>query len=108
MSADESINTLKVSLVGDTGTGKTTLINKWSGESSDLKTHPTISGDIKKKQIEVEGKIVNLNVWDTAGQESFRSLVPMYIRSSAVVIIVASIVDTSTLDSISYWKNCIM
>lgn len=54
---------------------------------------PTVGADLKTTQVGVDGAEVGLQIWDTAGSERFRSLIPMYFRNSRFVILVYSVTD---------------
>ena len=51
----------------------------------------------------VEDKIIILNLWDTAGQERFKSLIPSYIKDSAVALVVFDITSRSSFQSVDNW-----
>ena len=51
----------------------------------------------------VEEKIIILNLWDTAGQERFKSLIPSYIKDSAVAIVVYDICSKKSFESVDKW-----
>mmetsp|Transcript_6927 Transcript_6927/g.6098 ORF Transcript_6927/g.6098 Transcript_6927/m.6098 type:complete len:89 (-) Transcript_6927:290-556(-) len=51
----------------------------------------------------VEDKIIILNLWDTAGQERFKSLIPSYIKDSAVAIVVFDITSKQSFNSVDKW-----
>ena len=60
----------KVVLLGDIGTGKTTLINKFASGNG-AQTQASAGTDFKTKVVTIDGKQVTLQIWDTAGQEKF-------------------------------------
>ena len=51
----------------------------------------------------VEDKTIILNLWDTAGQERFKSLIPSYIKDSAVAIVVFDVTSRESFDSVEKW-----
>ena len=51
----------------------------------------------------VEDKIIILNLWDTAGQERFKSLIPSYIKDSAVAIVVFDVTNKQSFQSVDKW-----
>lgn len=53
----------------------------------------------------MDDRTIRLQLWDTAGQERFRTLIPSYIRDSAVVIIVYDVTVRSSFDAIEHWIN---
>ncbi|MDR1627317.1 MAG: GTP-binding protein [Oscillospiraceae bacterium] len=97
--------TCKVIVVGDAGTGKTSIIKKATQGEFLLEERPTIGVDIASLTIKTSSeKNVKLQIWDTAGQERFRSISTSYIRGSAATLFVF---DCNNLDSAAnlqqYW-----
>ena len=64
----------KVVLIGDTDVGKTSILNMLTESEFDSESTPTIQPTLKRKRILIpSGEVVTLNIWDTAGQEKYRS-----------------------------------
>ena len=101
--------TLKIVLLGSSGVGKTSLINYWiNGISSENKSStPTVGANHQKKITEIDDKEVELFIWDTAGQEQFQALTPLYVRSAACAIICTSIIDADSFNTIDTWIHLI-
>ena len=98
----------KVILLGDSSVGKTSLINCWLSDSFEPVMRPTIGTSNFFKTIELEdGNKIKISLWDTAGQEQYRTIAPLYIRGSKVAIIVASSIDQQSFKSIHFWTNLI-
>ena len=95
---------LKITLVGASSVGKTALINQYINHTFLDNTITTIGSD-KFSRIETINDIeVKLNVWDTAGQERFRSLSPMFLKGSNIVILVYDITNQLSFDELrNYW-----
>lgn len=90
----------KIIFLGDSAVGKTSIIlymsHKW------CKVEPTVAVD----QFLIEYDNQKIMVFDTAGQERYRSLVPLYMRGASIAIIVFSVDDENTFNSIkSYYEN---
>lgn len=102
----ESHNSFKVILLGDTGVGKTSIIIRKMQKTFSFQMTPTVGASHIKSVVELDGKeSVELKIWDTAGQEQFTSLVPMFARNTDVCIIVASITDPASIEHIETWKE---
>lgn len=95
----------KILLVGDAGSGKSALINRYiDGEYND-NYYNTIGIDFKIKTFEINNKKIKINIWDTAGQEKFKSLVTSYYRNSDVIILVFDITNETSLRHIDSWYS---
>ena len=65
----------------------------------------TINASNYQKQIEVNNKIYNLNVWDTAGEEKYHALAPIFFRGSNGAIIIFDVTNRETFDRAKKWFN---
>lgn len=86
----DSNPTIKVIFIGSSGVGKTSLLKVFDPKntSNDNQTSPTIAPENFDMQITNSRNVtVNLNIWDTAGQEQYQSLTSMYYRSSNVALL---------------------
>ena len=95
----------KIILLGDSNVGKTSLANRWLCNSYESSTRPTIGATNTLKTIEIDSQPVNISLWDTAGQEQYRAIAPLYVRKAKVAIIVTSACVEASFDSIQFWKN---
>lgn len=105
-----SINeeTHKIILLGDSSVGKTSLIDCWLNGSFEPETRPTIGTSNFFKTVELENSTpIKVSIWDTAGQEQYRTIAPLYVRGSKVAIIVTSSVDPQSFKSIPFWIDLI-
>jgi len=78
----------KVVTVGESGVGKTTLITRFYNDIFLSDPNSTIGSALIKCDVAVGDECVTLSVWDTAGQEKFHSLLPLYLRNAYAVILV--------------------
>jgi len=60
-----------------------------------------------QKKITLNRQKISLNIWDTVGQEKFRSLSKLFFKDTKIVILVYSIVDKKSFDNLSYWLNSV-
>ena len=101
---DEEEEEIKVILVGEIATGKTNLINTSMGLEFQEKTFSTQTSSISKKRIIVKNKKYCINLWDTIGQEQFRSLTKIFMKDSKIVIFVYDITRNITFKQIKeFW-----
>jgi len=96
---------LKVIVVGDSGVGKTSLLNQYCYGKFDTATKPTVGCDFSLKAFnDYNGKSIRLQLWDVAGQERFHSMSRLYVRGAFGCIIVSDIMNEDSLKSTLKWK----
>jgi Ras-related protein Rab-1A len=94
----------KVLLVGDSGVGKTSIIERYVDNIFQDTFHITTIGvDFKFKNVKYEEHSLRLQIWDTAGQERFRTIVNSYYRGSHCVIVVYDITDRDSFLNLMTW-----
>ena len=92
----------KVILIGDSLAGKTTILLQLL-RNNFAQTDPTVGASYALKEVSVGDRKVVFRVWDTAGQEQFRSLIPMYLRGSTTAILVIDVSSATALDTKDEW-----
>ena len=90
----------KLLLIGDSGVGKSSLLLRFSDDTYDTNFNSTIGVDFKIKTVDLDGKVVKLQIWDTAGQERFRTITCSYYRGAHGIIIVYDVTDTESFDNV--------
>ena len=101
---DESI---KIILVGDSGVGKTSIINRFALNTFDEDYFPTIANNFTEVKLIINNKNFILNIWDTAGQEKYRSVNKLFVKGSKIVILVYDISSKKSFEELNYWFNFI-
>ncbi|OHT06277.1 small GTP-binding protein [Tritrichomonas foetus] len=96
-------NSVKAVLLGDSGVGKTCIVSQYVIGSAPINVKPTIGAAFLTKRVNYEGNDLELLVWDTAGQEVYRGLAPMYYRNAVIAIIVYDITIPESFNSVQYW-----
>jgi len=99
---------VKIVIVGNTEVGKTCIATRFFHEKFDNSLNPTIGVTFLTKGITMPKGTIRMQLWDTAGQEKFRTLAPMYYRSAGVAILVYDISSKSSFDSIKSWASDIL
>ena len=107
MNEKDSFNIIKLILVGDTGTGKTNLIQVSAGLEFNQVALTTTSCSYIQKVIKKDKKEYKVNLWDTIGQEKYRSLTKIFVKDSDIIILVYDITNRDTFESLKYWKNIV-
>lgn len=103
---DESFDYLfKIVLIGDAGVGKTCVVQRFKSGTYTEKHGSTIGVDFTMKTLNIDGKLVKLQIWDTAGQERFRTITQSYYRSANGVVIAYDITKHSSFESIPRWME---
>uniref|UniRef100_A0A1B6JZ11 Ras-related protein Rab-43 n=1 Tax=Homalodisca liturata TaxID=320908 RepID=A0A1B6JZ11_9HEMI len=103
-SSEDSFDFLfKIVLIGDCGTGKTCVVQRFKSGTFIERHGNTIGVDFSMKTVTVDGKKVKLQIWDTAGQERFRTITQSYYRSANGVIIVYDITKRSSFLGLQRW-----
>ena len=108
-SQDNSVSATrhKIIFVGDAGVGKTTIIGRIMDAPFNEIYEPSIGVDFMSKSIKFHGENVKLQMWDTAGQEKYKGLIPSYIRNSSIVFVVYDVSVKNSFDNIPKWINFI-
>ena len=100
---DADSEEIKIILIGDSGVGKTNLINTCVGLGFNESENPTITGYFNSKTMVVNDKTYSLNLWDTAGQESYRGLTQLFFRGAEIIILAYDITSRKTFESLDEW-----
>lgn len=95
----------KLVLLGDASVGKTCIVKNWLTSTFNERQMPTIGAAFIRSVFTFENQEQEIQIWDTAGEEQYRSVTSMYIRDAFAALIVFDRTRKSTLDSIPYWLN---
>ena len=95
---------IKVILLGETGVGKTNIINIATNQNFEPEEKTTIASSFSKVILKIKKKQYQLNLWDTIGQEQFRQLTKLFYNNSKIVIFVYDITSHKSIDELkNYW-----
>lgn len=100
---DEVDYLFKVLLVGNSGVGKSTIVERYVDDRFNEMHLATIGVDFKIKSLFVDDKKVKLQIWDTAGQERFRSITTSYYRGAHGIFIVYDVTNRKSFDEVKNW-----
>jgi len=98
-----NIKDIKVVLLGDSGVGKSSLVLRFVTDTFKPYSDSTIGASYMTKLINFENKAYKYMIWDTAGQEKYHSLAPMYYRNTQIAIIVYDITQKHTFLTVKKW-----
>ena len=96
---------LKVIAVGDSGVGKTSFLARFVRDNFDDEIPSTLGVEFMSKIIETEKHRIQLQLWDTAGQELFRSVTRGYYRGSVGALLLFDLSKPDSFESINSWLN---
>jgi len=93
----------KYIIIGDTGVGKSCLLLQFTDKRFQPIHDLTIGVEFGARMINIENKPIKLQIWDTAGQESFRSITRSYYRGAAGALLVYDITRRETFSHLTRW-----
>ena len=94
---------LKCIIVGDSGVGKSSLLLRFTDSRFNQLHDVTVGVGFGWRIIPIRGKRVKLHLWDTAGQEGFRSVTRAYYRMASVAMLVYDVTKRSTFEAVDAW-----
>ena len=105
MSSQEIENVPRLVVIGDSGVGKTCLIDRFIGKDFNSNTQSSQEPNYVTKTIEIPeiGKSITINIWDTIGQEKYRSLTRLSYTDAKMAILVYDITHKKSFDEIKNW-----
>jgi len=94
----------KFIILGNSNCGKTSLLTRYIDNVIEHEEYnPTIGVDFKVKIVQSNNKHIKINIWDTAGQEKFKSIISYYYKNVAAAILLFDVTKRSSFDSIPSW-----
>ena len=100
--------TVKLIIVGDISVGKTSLLKNFKNEENPTETVATIGTEYYSIYQDYQGKIVKINIWDTSGQERFRSITNQYFKGANGVILVYDVTRRQSFTNMTGWMKDIV
>ena len=98
---------LKYIIIGDSSVGKSNILLRYVHNSFNPEFLTTIGVEFGAKNIEINKKIFRIQIWDTAGQENFRSITRAYYKNSVCALIVYDISNRSSFENVISWiEDC--
>jgi len=96
---------LKVIILGDSGVGKTSLMNQYVNKKFSSQYKATIGADFLTKEVVVDERLVTMQIWDTAGQERFQSLGVAFYRGADACVLVYDLTNLKSFDNCESWRD---
>lgn len=98
----------KLVLIGDSGVGKTNLANRYVFNKFNYENHTTIGVEYFSKNIVIDDIKIKVHIWDSAGQERFRSITKCYYKGAKGALIVFDITKPETFENTLKWLDELM
>ena len=95
----------KLIFLGDQSVGKSCILNRFMNDTFTEEYQATIGLDFQSKNVQIDNQDIHLLLYDTAGQEKFRSLIPMYTRDANIILLVYDICSKDSFTHLSDWLN---
>ncbi|XP_017098590.1 uncharacterized protein [Drosophila bipectinata] len=95
----------KIIVVGDSDVGKSCILMRFAAGRFSGQNNSTVGIDFKVRSVELGGTSVNLQIWDTAGEERFRSLIPSYYRRAHGILLVYDLTSLESLRNLDEWLS---
>ncbi len=99
----EGEHVFKTLIIGDSSVGKSNLLLRFSDNVFHDTFLPTIGVDFKIKNVSVYDKSIKLNIWDTAGQDRFKTITQAYYKGAHGIVVVFDITDRTSFEHVSNW-----
>ena len=104
----EKLEEAKLIVVGETNVGKTSLIKQYIDNIFSEEKIATVGYDTITKEIAIEDRKIKLNIWDTCGQEQYRTINQMFVKNSKIALLVYDITQKDTFNELkNYWYTYI-
>ena len=97
----------KICIFGDGGVGKSTFIERFLTGIFDTNLVITIGANFHTKHLEIDGLQITLQIWDLAGEENFRAILPKYINGSSGGIFMFDVTRLSSLNNVDAWLEVV-
>ena len=88
---DVDIDTLKISFIGGMSVGKSSIIRRYIHDQFEVVSQSNITANFESKVIKYNGKAITIELWDTAGQEKYRSIGKLFYKDSYIICLVYDI-----------------
>ena len=94
---------IKIKMIGDSGVGKTSIIMRYTESIFTENTQATIGVDYKNAMINIQGKRIKLVIWDTAGQDKYRTLTSAYYKGTNGLCVVYDVSSRESFENLDKW-----
>ena len=96
---------MKMVLIGNQHVGKTCIVRRAISGQFKEDTVPTLGASYSTKEVTIDNTTVRMQIWDTAGQEKYRAMAPMYYHNAQVALVVYAIDDLQSFEELDKWMD---
>ena len=97
----------KILILGDATVGKTSILLRYIDNKFETDSLSTLGVDVKYKYVTLNNKKIRMNIWDTAGQDRFKTIAKNYFKGANAVIFVFDVNHKNTIEKIKFWINSV-
>ena len=105
MNTEKSDYMFRIVMAGDSGVGKTNLLERYTTNEFNFETKTTIGAQFSQKLMKVDGKTIEAQIWDTAGQERFQAVTSAYFRGALGALLVYDVCESNSFHNTVKWIN---
>ena len=95
----------KLIVIGDENVGKTSIINRFKSNQFTGEYEPTVGLDFQSMSLYIDDQNVTLLLYDTAGQEKYRSLIPLYTKDAHIILLIYDISNYDSFTNVEKWYD---
>ncbi|XP_053144568.1 ras-related protein Rab-7a-like isoform X2 [Hemicordylus capensis] len=96
---------LKILLIGNSGVGKSALMNQYVNNRFSSRYRATIGADFLSKEVHIDGRTMTVQIWDTAGTERFQALGTALYRGSDCCLLVFDVTSSNSFEALEKWHR---
>lgn len=107
LSSDNFHFLLKYIIIGDSSVGKSNILLRFVQNKYFEDSHPTIGVEFGVKNIQIDNKLFRIQIWDTAGQENFRSITTLFFKNCACAVVTYDVTNRQSFSNVQRWiEDC--
>ena len=93
----------KITVMGESGVGKSSIIKRFVLDHFSQNQESTVGAAFFVKSVNIDGEEIKLEIWDTAGEERYHCLMPIYYRGAGIILLVCDLTDFKSYEKAKMW-----